>query len=86
MKLIRIFVVFCWLGGSTLWAQNTPLWQGKGRIVISCDGNVHDQDDWAAAPMMLALLASQGLQERLSLFVYSDHIWAGHSDVRGRNG
>ena len=53
----------------------TPLWQGKGRIVIGADGNEHDNDDWAATPLSLAILASQGLQDNLALFVYSNHVW-----------
>ena len=36
-----------------------PMWQGKGRIVISSDGNEHDHDDWAATPLTLAMLASR---------------------------
>ena len=60
----------------------TPLWQGKGRIVISCDGNEHDNDDWSATPLSLALLASQGLQNKLALYVYSDHVW-GSNHERG---
>ena len=54
----------------------TPLWQGKGRIVVSSDGNKHDTDDWSATAMTLALLASQGLQDQLSLYIYSDHVWS----------
>lgn len=54
----------------------SPLWQGKGRIAISSDGNDHDHDDWAATPLTLALLASQGLQDKLVLYTYSDHIWS----------
>lgn len=60
--------------GSNTYARE-PLWQGKGRIVISSDGNEHDHDDWAATPLSLALLASAGLQDRLTLYTYSDHIW-----------
>jgi len=60
----------------------TPLWQGKGRIVISCDGNEHDNDDWSATPLSLAVLASQGLQNKLALYVYSDHVW-GSNQERG---
>ena len=52
-----------------VWAQ-TPVWQGKGRIAISCDGNEHDDDDWGATPMSLALLAAKGLQDKLTLYVY----------------
>ena len=54
----------------------TPLWQGKGRIAISSDGNEHDHDDWAATPFSLALLAARGLQDKLVLYTYSDHIWS----------
>lgn len=59
---------------SALHAQ-TALWQGKGRIAISSDGNKHDSDDWSATAMTLALLASQGLQDRVVLYTYSDHVW-----------
>lgn len=52
-----------------------PFWQGKGRIVISSDGNEHDCDDWAGTPLSLALLAAAGLQDNLVLYTYSDHIW-----------
>lgn len=53
----------------------TPLWQDKGRIAISSDGNEHDDDDWAATPLSLALLAASGLQDKLVIYTYSDHIW-----------
>lgn len=52
-----------------------PPWQGRGRIAISADGNEHDHDDWAATPLSLALLAARGLQDRLALYTYSDHVW-----------
>lgn len=55
-------------------AQN-PIWEGKGRIVISSDGNEHDHDDWAATPLSLALISASGLQDKLVLYTYSDHIW-----------
>lgn len=58
----------------------TPLWQGKGRIVIGADGNEHDNDDWAATPLSLAVLASQELQNNLTLFVYSNHIWGSNQE------
>ncbi len=53
----------------------TPVWQGKGRIAISSDGNKHDSDDWSATAMTLGLLASQGMQDDLVLYTYSDHVW-----------
>ena len=59
----------------TVMVAQTPVWQGKGRIAISCDGNEHDDDDWGATPMTLALLAAKGLQDKVALYVYSDHVW-----------
>ena len=56
-------------------SDTEPLWQGKGRIAISSDGNEHDHDDWPATPFSLALLASQGLQDKVTLYTFSDHIW-----------
>jgi hypothetical protein len=38
-------ILFFLLVSSGLLAQ-VPLWQGKGRIAISSDGNEHDHDDW----------------------------------------
>lgn len=69
----------------TVWSQ-TPVWQGKGRIVISCDGNEHDDDDWGATPMSLALLAAKGLQDKLTLYVYSDHVWGSNQEKPMRFG
>jgi hypothetical protein len=46
-----------------------------GRIAISADGNQHDNDDWASAPMALALLAHKNLQANLVHFDYNNHIW-----------
>ena len=82
--LIFLFVVFT----SLISNAQTSLWQGKGRIVISCDGNEHDNDDWSATPLSLALLASQELQNKLALYVYSDHVWSSNherGDVNGLN-
>ena len=64
---------------SKVFAQ-APVWNGKGRIAISSDGNEHDHDDWAATPLSLALLASAGLQEHLAIYTYSDHIWGSNQD------
>ena len=67
---------------STFFSVNaqTPLWQGKGRIALSSDGNEHDHDDWAATPLSLALLSAAGLQDKLVLYTYSDHIWGSNQD------
>ncbi|MHA6625484.1 glycoside hydrolase family 140 protein [Pseudonocardia sichuanensis] len=48
---------------------------GVGRIAVGADGNQHDEDDWASAPMALAILAQRGLQPNLVNFTYDNHIW-----------
>jgi hypothetical protein len=67
-------------------SAQSPLWQGKGRIVISADGNEHDHDDWAATPLSLALIAAKGLQDKLTVYIYSDHIWGSNYEHPGVNG
>jgi len=79
MKKTRTFVLIFLITITSIQAQ-TPLWQGKGRIAISSDGNEHDDDDWAATPLSLALLAAAGLQDNLVLYTYSDHIWGSNQD------
>jgi hypothetical protein len=46
-----------------------------GRIAMSADGNQHDNDDWASAPMALAILAHRNLQPNLVHYDYNNHIW-----------
>lgn len=61
-----------------------PIPYAGGRILVSSDGNEHDKDDWAATPFTLALLASQGLQDQVTVYTFSDHIWGSnfeHSDA-----
>lgn len=58
---------------SASFSQSIPYY--TGRIVISSDGNEHDEDDWAATPMTLALLAANGLQSKVPVYIFSDHIW-----------
>lgn len=82
MKNIFLASVCITLFSNSIVNAQTPLWQGKGRIAISSDGNEHDHDDWAATPLTLALLASQGLQDKLVLYTYSDHIWGSNSAHR----
>lgn len=62
-----------------------PLWQDSGRIVISSDGNEHDDDDWAATPFSLALLAANGLQDKVALYTYCDHIWGSNQEHKNRD-
>ena len=83
----KIFILF-WLvafGTNFLFAQ-TPLWQSKGRIVVSSDGNEHDHDDWGGTPLSLAIIAAKGLQDKLSVYVYSDHIWGSNHEHSGLQG
>ncbi len=54
-----------------------------GRIIISSDGNEHDEDDWAATPLSLALLASYGLQDKLVVYSFSDHTWGSNKEKPG---
>ncbi|WP_299780753.1 hypothetical protein [uncultured Formosa sp.] len=56
-----------------------------GRIVVSSDGNEHDHDDWAATPFTLALLAAHNLQDKLTVYTFSDHIWgSNHNKSEGK--
>ncbi len=75
MRTAGIILLAAMLWTAVPSAAQTPLWQGKGRIAISSDGNEHDHDDWAATPLSLALLAAEGLQDHLVLYTYSDHVW-----------
>jgi CubicO group peptidase (beta-lactamase class C family) len=43
----------------------------KGRIAYSADGNFNDEDDWAASPAALAILAEFGVKEKLVHFDYN---------------
>jgi len=67
-------------------APPVPLWQGQGRIAVSSDGNEHDHDDWGATPLSLAIIAAKGLQNKLALYIYSDHIWGSNHEHPGFNG
>ncbi len=85
MKKLLILAVTLLTTASYTFAQ-TPLWQGKGRIAISSDGNEHDDDDWAATPLSLAMLAARGLQDKVVLYTYSDHIWGSNQSCPNNHG
>lgn len=85
MKKLCLIALILFYNLYVLHAQQ-PLWQGKGRIVISSDGNEHDHDDWAATPLSLAIIASRGLQDKLAIYIYSDHIWGSNHEHPGVNG
>ncbi len=78
-KSVALILIVLFTTFSVVYSQ-TPLWQDKGRIAISSDGNEHDHDDWAATPLSLALLAAAGLQDNLVLYTYSDHVWGSNQD------
>ncbi|MBC6366079.1 hypothetical protein [Algoriphagus sp. AK58] len=61
--------------------QTVPF--SAGRIIISSDGNEHDEDDWAATPMSLAILAAYGLQDRVTVYSFSDHTWGSNKEKPG---
>jgi hypothetical protein len=42
-----------------------------GRIAYSADGNFNDEDDWAASPVALAILAQCGVKDKLVHFDYN---------------
>lgn len=60
------------------YGQTVPF--SAGRIIISSDGNEHDEDDWAATPLSLALLAANGLQDRVVVYSFSDHTWGSNKE------
>ncbi|MFI3280632.1 MAG: family 43 glycosylhydrolase [Rikenellaceae bacterium] len=61
-------------------AAGADYYKGKGRIAISSDGNMHDNDDMQATMMTIMILAKAGLQPQTTLYTYGDHIWASESD------
>lgn len=84
MKTVSIALFLIMITLDSL-AQET-LWQAKGRIAISCDGNEHDHDDWGATPLSLAIIAAKGLQSKLTLLIYADHIWGSNHEHPGFEG
>jgi predicted amidohydrolase len=69
------FTLIAMLGLFTpgLHSQSGPF-DGKrfqGRIAYSADGNHNDPDDWAASPLVLALIAAAGAKEQLIHFDYN---------------
>ncbi|MCG8700802.1 MAG: hypothetical protein MI922_22300, partial [Bacteroidales bacterium] len=77
-KILFLLVVAAIMLPNQVSSQTIPY--SKGRIAISSDGNEHDKDDWAATPFTLALLASQGLQDKVTVYTFSDHVWGSNHD------
>ncbi|MFI3331178.1 MAG: hypothetical protein R3Y38_05190 [Rikenellaceae bacterium] len=84
MRKLFVLILSLFITLQSLAAE--PLWQGKGRIVCSSDGNEHDDDDWAATPTTLAIIASRGIQDKLTLFTYSDHVWGSSKTYPNKGG
>lgn len=78
MKFVLVFSVLLFTLIYVSDAQTIPF--SKGRIIISSDGNEHDEDDWAATPMSLALLAARDLQDQLVVYTFSDHTWGSNKE------
>jgi hypothetical protein len=62
-------------GSCTDRAGGVPFDPAVGRIAMTADGNQNDEDDWASAPMALAIIAHRNLQANLVHYDYNDHIW-----------
>lgn len=45
-----------------------------GRLAVSHDGNIHDEDDWGALAFVWGIVASFGIQEKLVHVDHSDHL------------
>ena len=80
-KLLLLTLLAFSTSYSASFSQSIPYY--TGRIVISSDGNEHDEDDWAATPMTLALLAANGLQSKVPVYIFSDHIWGSNKEKPG---
>jgi hypothetical protein len=48
----------------------------RGRILISADGNLNDEDDWGAFPVAIAILDAMGLKGRLVHAHFNNILWA----------
>lgn len=84
MKLLTVLSLLFFSIFHFSYSQTIPF--SKGRIAISSDGNEHDEDDWAATPMSLALLAARSLQGQLMVYTFSDHTWGSNKEKPGADG
>jgi hypothetical protein len=69
-KALLAFVLFSLCGIMGFGQVNFP----GGRIALSFDGNVHDDDDIVALPMSMALLWAAGLKNDVVHVEYSNHV------------
>ncbi len=77
----RLLFALLALGALGVAEAKTPnYYEGKGRIALSSDGNMHDNDDMLATKMTLMILAKAGLQSKTTLYTYADHVWGSESN------
>ena len=62
VRIACVTIIAVHLSAWTLFPQAGPFDGSnfKGRIAYSGDGNHNDEDDWAASPVALAILAEKG--------------------------
>ena len=63
------------------WGQNVP-YSGE-RIVVVADGNEHGKGDWAATPLLLALVAAKEIQDQVVVYAFSSHTWGSNKTDAG---
>ncbi len=81
MKMTIAYIAIVSLTVGIVCAENKlEYWDGRGRIVLSSDGNCHDNDDMQATMMTLMILAKAKLQSQTTLYTYADHVWGSEGD------
>lgn len=85
MKNITLLIITVFITIGNICAQ-TPLWQGKGRIAISSDGNKHDDYNLDTTQPLLAIITEKELPDKLVLYTYSDHICGSNQDRANKHG
>jgi len=74
-KISLLLFIILTLSPALVFAGASDYWEGKGRIALSSDGDMHDNDDMQASMMTLMILAKAKLQHNVTLYTYADHIW-----------
>ncbi|MBT3383615.1 MAG: hypothetical protein HN778_02215 [Prolixibacteraceae bacterium] len=70
-KLNLLAVLLLFISSSFNLIAQIPNQEFKGRIAWSADGNYNDEDDWAAAPLALAIFAESGMKDKMVHFDYN---------------
>ena len=79
MKKPKIILLLFFYSLFTLHSQNTTscdpaIKYPGGRMALSFDGNVHDDDDIIALPVSMAMIWAAGLKDKIAHVEYSNHI------------